>query len=339
MSPTVSFTPPLTHLHLTLLLPLSVQLISIRTVLLPSIKHWPLYYKEKCGIESGEYRAFWEKAALKAIPTMCVLTIKKDKNLLPLCAKSCIVALGNHEDQIWSKLDRFAPVLCGNSLQFLVSLAIKKRRPLCQGDCKNAFCQGILPPEEITIVRPQAGDLDADPNEYWLLQRTLYGLHRSPHHWYNKINKILKIIGLRPSLEEPCLFTGCVVDPSNATATLSSTPPTLGLYVDNFVYFSEDPVVEALFCHLFSECCKVNCMGIIEWFLGVQFSWRITQDAVSVHLNQSGFAENLVKSFFRESQDPMPMAMPYRSGIPNNSIAPLTDTDESPAQIQRKEAY
>jgi hypothetical protein len=77
--------------------------------------------------------------------------------------------LGNHEDQVWFKLDRFAPVLHGNSLLFPVSLAIKKRRPLCQGDCKNAFCQGILPPEEITIVCPLARDPDADPNEYWLL--------------------------------------------------------------------------------------------------------------------------------------------------------------------------
>ncbi len=33
------------------------------------------------------------------------------------------------------------------------------------------------------------------------------------------------------------------------------------------------------------------------------------------------------------------MATPYRSGIPINSIAPLTDTDVSPAQIRRNEAY
>jgi hypothetical protein len=51
------------------------------------------YYKEKGGIEEmgtfwkitlGEYRALCEKGATKAIPTMCVLTIKKDKQLMPL---------------------------------------------------------------------------------------------------------------------------------------------------------------------------------------------------------------------------------------------------------------
>ncbi len=83
---------------------------------------------------------------------MCLLTIKKDENLLPLQAKSCIVVLGNHKDWVWSKSDRYAPVLRGNSILFLVSLAVEKLCPLRQGNCKNAFCQGILPLEETTIV-------------------------------------------------------------------------------------------------------------------------------------------------------------------------------------------
>ena len=116
------------------------------------------------------------------------------------------MALGNLEERFWSKSDRFAPVLRQDSLRFLTSLAVEKRRALRQGDCKNAFCHGVLPPEEITIVRPPAGDPDADPQEYWLLLKTLYGLRRSPQHWYDKIYAILVSIGLTPSLEDPCLY-------------------------------------------------------------------------------------------------------------------------------------
>jgi hypothetical protein len=162
---------------------------------------------------------------------MCVLTIKKDENLLPLHAKSWIVVLGNHEDRIWSKSNRFARVLCQNSLRFLVSLAIQKRCPLCQGDCKNAFCQGILPPDEITIVCPPQGAPDVEPNEYWLLQCTLYGLRHSRRHWYDKINAILCSFGLRPSLKDPCLYSGFIQDPSDCSHVPSTTPLTLGLYV------------------------------------------------------------------------------------------------------------
>ena len=68
----------------------------------------------------------------------------------------------------------------------------------------------------------------------------------------------------------------------------------LGLYVDDFLYFSEDPSVEALFCCLLAEWCKVDFMGVVEWFLGIHFAWRIMSISVLVHLNQLGFAANLV---------------------------------------------
>jgi hypothetical protein len=196
------------------------------------------YQEKKRGIQSldtyrkitlGEYHALREKGAPKAIPNMCVLTIKNDKNILPLRAKSRIVALGNREECLWSKTDRFAPVLCQDSLRFLTSLTVEKRRALRQGDCKNAFCHGILPPEETTIVRPPSGDpdADADPQEYWLLLKTLYGLRQSPRHWYDKINAILISIGLKPSLEDPCLYSGFIQDPSDPSLEKSTSPLTL----------------------------------------------------------------------------------------------------------------
>ena len=202
------------------------------------------YYEEKNGIKSlgtfkrltmGEYRALREKGAPRAIPTMCVLTIKKDEHLMPLRAKSRIVVLGNRESREWSKSNRFAPVLRFDSLPFLVSLAAQQRRGLKQGDCKNAFCQGVLPPEEITIVWPPSGDPDAAKDEYWLLQKTLYGLRRSPRHWYKKIDAILRSIGLVPNAHDPCFYTSFVRDPKDPLSSASTVPLSLGLYVDNFV--------------------------------------------------------------------------------------------------------
>ena len=100
---------------------------------------------------------------------MCVLTIKKDKNLLPLRAKSQIVVLGNHEDPVWTKSKKFAPVLRSDSLCFLTSLAVNHHRTLKQGDVKNAFCNSDLPPEKVTIVRPPIVNPGARKNKYWLL--------------------------------------------------------------------------------------------------------------------------------------------------------------------------
>ncbi len=104
---------------------------------------------EKSGTESqngylkwtlAKYRALQQKGAPHAILTMCVIN--------PLWAKSRIVALGHHEDSVWSKSKKYAPVLCPDSMRLMVSMAVQKHRTLHQGDCKNAFCQGIFPTQD-----------------------------------------------------------------------------------------------------------------------------------------------------------------------------------------------
>jgi len=214
------------------------------------------YYKEKSSIKDmgtyqrlslGEYRALREKGAPRAIPSMCVLTIKRDASLLPVHAKSRIVVLGNHEDRSWSKSERYAPVLKSESLRYFVSLAMEHRKTLQQDDYKNAFCNGDLPPDEVTIIRPPNGDPDTRKDEFWLLCKTLYGLRRSPRHWYDKIKKILLSMGLKQNIYDPCLFTGFVRDPDDPTEPPATAHLTLELYVDDFVFFSTSDEVEKKF--------------------------------------------------------------------------------------------
>jgi hypothetical protein len=78
---------------------------------------------------------------------------------------------------------------------------------------------------------------------------------------------------------------------------------------------------------------------LVEWFLGIHFSWQITKSTVDVHMNQSGFAANLIKQFCRDKWERTSDATPYRSGIPNDLIAPSTDADNSPAQLWRTDSY
>ncbi len=258
---------------------------------------------------------------------------------MPLWAKSCIVVLGNRETRDWSKCNCFAPVIWFDSLRFLVSLSTQHCCGLKQGDCKNAFCHGILPPDKTTIVRPPSGDPDATNDEYWLLLKTLYGLRWSPRHWYDKIGAILRSFGLTPSSYDPYLYFGFVQDPQIPSKTLSTTPLSMGLFVDDVVYFSEDPAVKVLFDHLLRKLITVNVMGLVEWFLGIHFSWRIIKSMVDVHMNQLGFAANLIKRFCHDEWEHTPDATPYQSGIPIDSIAPSTDRDNSPTQFRRTESY
>ncbi len=90
-------------------------------------------------------------------------------------------------------------------------------------------------------------------------------------------------------------------DPRNPSAPHLDVSLSLALYVNDFVYFSEDPDVEVLFKRLLQERVKVDFMGLVEWFLGIHFLWCFTSAWVDVHLNQTDFAANLVKLFCRDS--------------------------------------
>jgi hypothetical protein len=127
-------------------------------------------------------------------------------------------------------------------------MAVKQQHTLNQGDCKNTFCQGILPLDKITIIKPPIGsNPNAKKEKYWLLKRTLYGLCCSPHHWCTKIKTILQKPGLCQHAYNPFLFSGNILNPSDPSESPLAVPFTLSLYVDNFVYFSVNDVVEVKF--------------------------------------------------------------------------------------------
>ena len=220
------------------------------------------------------------KNAPKAIPTMCVLTVKTDENNKPVRAKSRIVVLGNLEEREWTRPECYAPVLRQDSLRLLVSLAVQKRRVLKQGDCKNAFCQPTLPDDELVIVTPPPGCPISPPGTYWKLRKTLYGLRRSPRHWFNNFRGHLLDMGFRQCIHDPCIFVGTHPD-------FPTSPIYVGCYVDDFVYYSTSDAVEQWFETGLAERVKVDFMGTVSWFLEIFFEWTVTSARVSANLGKS----------------------------------------------------
>ena len=126
------------------------------------------------------------------LPTMAISTIKYNADGHPTRAKYCIVALGNMDRTVWSKSECYAPVISLPEMRLLISLAIRTEVIPKSGDVVQAFCQQKLPKHERYVLKPPHGDTRTPPNTYWLLLRTLYGLKRSPHHWYNLVVKLFK---------------------------------------------------------------------------------------------------------------------------------------------------
>ena len=222
---------------------------------------------------------------------MCVLVVKPDKDGKPHRAKSRIVVLGNFEDHYYAKSQRYAPVLKYSSLRLLTSQAVGDRQVLQQGDYKNAFCQAYLPQDERMVVRPPVGDPAYAKDEYWLLNKTLYGLRRSPHHWYNLFISILCKIHLAPFPHDPCLFTSIVGNPDGASKIITSPPSPeklltssvntskdtttpvagrapirVGVYVDDFIFYSTNPGEEELFKKTLAEHINVTSWKTLTIF-------------------------------------------------------------------------
>ena len=119
---------------------------------------------------------------------------------------------------------------------------------------KKRQCQpGVLPGPSSTrrkyVYTPPAGDKLTPSKSYPLLKKTLYGLKRSPRHWYKLATKTLKIIGIVQSIHLPFI---CHDTPIPGKSLLY-----LGLYIDDSIYFPARRIFQKHFKASFQERKKV----------------------------------------------------------------------------------
>jgi hypothetical protein len=112
----------------------------------------------------------------------------------------------------------------------------------------------------------------------------------------------------------------------------------VGIYVDDFVFFSTDPAQELLFQSELSKHCRVDFMGDVDFFLGTAFTYRRHSDGnLSVHLGQAAFIEHIAHRFGVDRMKRVPNMTPWRSGLPIDSIATADPSD--PDLARRRKVY
>ena len=183
-----------------------------------------------------------------AIPLLCVLVVENDKERKPLCANSFIIFLDNFKDWVYQKSQLYALVLKNSFFRILSTKSVRHKWILQQCDCKNTFCNTTLTCDEGTVIRPPIGELAFQDDNYWLLKKTLYGLHRSPHCWYNMIKGILLRMELNTSQHDLCLISGVLTNPYYPSCTSELWYQLhVGRYVDDFVFYSSYSAQEDIF--------------------------------------------------------------------------------------------
>ena len=142
-------------------------------------------------------------------------------------------------------------------------------------------------------------------------------------------------MGLRASPHDPCVFSGIINHP---TASANTAIIRIGVYVDDFVFYSTDPAQEELFQSELEQRIKVDFMGDVDFFLGTAFTWLRHDDGnLSVHLSQTAFTEHTAHRFGIDAMTKVPNMTPWRSGLPIDSIPPPDPGD--PDLARRTKVY
>ena len=117
------------------------------------------------------------------------------------------------------------------------------------------------------------------------------------------ITGILQKMGLAPSIHDACLYSGVVKLDSNQPSSSPEIPTAdtpsnrekihVGMYVDDFIFYSTDPEEEKRFQQELAKHIKLDFMEGVDYFLGTAFTWlrHGADNHVSDHLTQTAFIE------------------------------------------------
>ena len=133
-------------------------------------------------------------------------------------------------------------------------------------------------------------------------------------------------MGLKPSSHDPYLISGVLTNPYYHVCTSDiQSQLHVGLYVENFVFYSSDTAQEELFKTLLQEQIQVDFKVNVDYFLCTVYTWLQHADVnISVHLCQSAFTEFTDHRFSFHIANKVPNMTPYFTAPQLALFPPLT---------------
>ncbi|GJS47569.1 retrovirus-related pol polyprotein from transposon TNT 1-94 [Tanacetum coccineum] len=237
-----------------------------------------------------------------------IYKVKLDEYGDVLKNKARLVAKGYRQEEGLDFEESFAPVARLETIRIFIANAASKNMTVYQMDVKTAFLNGELK-EEVYVSQPE-GFVDPDrPHHVYRLKKALYGLKQAPRAWYDTLSKFLLAQGFSKGVVDPTLFIR-----KTGKHTLH-----VQIYVDDIIFASTDPKDCDRFSNEMSSKFQMSMMGQISFFLGLQ----ISQNPRGIFINQSKYANEILKKFDLHKSDPVDTPMVERtkldedlSGIP-----------------------
>jgi Reverse transcriptase (RNA-dependent DNA polymerase) len=103
------------------------------------------------------------------------------------------------------------------------------------------------------------------------LKKAIYGLVQAARHWWKKFKEVIRQIGYKPSLADPCLF---VKDNGGKSFII--------IYVDDGGIFGTQDEIKQVLKEL-SKTFKVKDLGKLENFIGCKIIENQAKDTLWIH--------------------------------------------------------
>ena len=117
------------------------------------------------------------------------------------------------------------------------------------------------------------------------LQRSLYGLAQSPVLWYDTIDGVLAVIGVRPTQSDPCVYT----HDSGVTLVI------LTLYVDDILITGKHPTLVEQKEKELKERFEMADMGEVSRLLGMEVTRDYDKGTLAI--TQTTYVDNILERF------------------------------------------
>ncbi|GKB05267.1 putative ribonuclease H-like domain-containing protein [Tanacetum coccineum] len=247
-----------------------------------------------------------------------IYKVKLDEYGDVLKNKARLVAKGYRQEEGLDFEESFAPVARLEAIRIFLANAASKNMTVYQMDVKTAFLNGELK-EEVYVSQPE-GFVDPDrPHHVYRLKKALYGLKQAPRAWYDTLSKFLLAQGFSKGVVDPTLFIR-----KTGKHTLH-----VQIYVDDIIFASTDPKDCDRFSNEMSSKFQMSMMGQISFFLGLQ----ISQNPRGIFINQSKYANEILKKFDLHKSDPVDTLMVERKKLDEDLLGIPVDQTQYRSMI------
>ncbi|GJS25185.1 retrovirus-related pol polyprotein from transposon TNT 1-94 [Tanacetum coccineum] len=214
-----------------------------------------------------------------------IYKVKLDEYGDVLKNKVRLVAKGCRQEEGIDFEESFATVARIEAIRIFIANAASKNMTIYQMDVKTTFLNGELK-EKVYVCQPE-GFVDLDhPTHVYRLKKALYSLKQAPRAWYDTLSRFL--------LDNK--FSKGVVDPLLFTRKIGKHILLIQIYVDDIIFASTNPNA----CDIFSK-------------------------EMSIFINQSKYALEILKKYGMDSCDPVDTPMVDRSNLDEDPLGILVD--------------